>query len=83
MKDIKICIGSSCHLKGSEGVIETFQKLIKEYNLENEIELFASFCLNNCTEGVSVMRWDKKILSVSSTNAEEIFEKEIVPYVYN
>ena len=43
MKNIKICIGSSCHLKGAEEVIEAFQKLIKEYNLENEIELYALF----------------------------------------
>lgn len=81
MKNIKICIGSACHLKGSEKVIEAFQNLIKEYNLENEIELYASFCLNNCTDGVSVMRWDKKILSVCSNNVREVFDKEILPYI--
>ena len=81
MKNIKICIGSVCHLKGSEKVIEAFQNLIKEYNLENEIELYASFCLNNCTDGVSVMRWDKKILSVCSNNVREVFDKEILPYI--
>ena len=81
MKNIKICIGSSCHLKGSEEVIEAFQKLIKEYNLENEIELYASFCLNNCTDDVSVMRWDEKILSVCSKNARDVFYREIVPYI--
>ena len=81
MKNIKICIGSACHLKGSEKVIEDFQNLIKEYNLENEIELYASFCLNNCTDGVSVMRWDKKVLSVCSNNVREVFDKEILPYI--
>ena len=81
MKNIKICIGSSCHLKGAEEVIEAFQKLIKEYNLENEIELYASFCLNNCTDGVSVMRWDEKILSVCSKNARDVFDREIVTYI--
>lgn len=81
MKNIKICIGSACHLKGSEKVIEAFQNLIKEYNLENEIELYASFCLNNCTDGVSVMRWDKKVLSVCSNNVREVFDKEILPYI--
>ncbi|RDY25389.1 (2Fe-2S) ferredoxin domain-containing protein [Romboutsia weinsteinii] len=81
MKDIRICIGSSCHIKGSDEVVEEFKSLIKEYNLTKKIELYASFCLGRCTNEVSVMRWDDKVLSVSSKNAREIFEREIIPYI--
>lgn len=76
MKSIKICIGSACHLKGSYEVIEIFKKLIKENNLEQEIELCASFCLGNCKEAVSVMRWDGVVFSVDKENAKYIFERE-------
>ncbi|WP_195938343.1 (2Fe-2S) ferredoxin domain-containing protein [Romboutsia sp. 1001713B170131_170501_G6] len=76
MKSIKICIGSACHLKGSYEVIEIFKKLIKEKNLEQEIELCASFCLGNCKEAVSVMRWDGVVFSVDKENAKYIFERE-------
>ncbi|CEI72659.1 MULTISPECIES: (2Fe-2S) ferredoxin domain-containing protein [Romboutsia] len=76
MKSIKICIGSACHLKGSYEVIEAFKKLIKENNLEQEIELCASFCIGNCKEAVSVMRWDGVVFSVDKENAKDIFERE-------
>ena len=76
MKSIKICIGSACHLKGSYEVIEASKKLIKENNLEQEIELCASFCIGNCKEAVSVMRWDGVVFSVDKENAKDIFERE-------
>lgn len=78
MRTLKVCIGSSCHLKGSYDVIEGFQRLIKERNLENEIELKAAFCLGHCTEAVSVELWDGTIISVSKENIEEVFNDSIV-----
>ncbi|WP_042276594.1 (2Fe-2S) ferredoxin domain-containing protein [[Clostridium] dakarense] len=81
MKSIKICIGSACHIKGSEEVIEIFKNLISKYNLEDKVELLASFCLGKCTKAVSVMRWDGEILSVCKENAKDIFEKNIMPYI--
>ncbi len=50
---IKVCVGSSCHLKGSYDVVEAFKSLVKKYNVEDKIELQASFCLGNCLRGVS------------------------------
>lgn len=78
MKELRVCIGSACHLKGAYDVIKTFQKLIEENTLEEEIELKAAFCLGHCTEAVSVKRWDGEILSVSINNAEEIFQSKII-----
>lgn len=52
---IAICIGSSCHLKGSEELVRMFEKAIAENGLDNQIELVGSFCLNRCNrEGVTV-----------------------------
>ena len=51
---IKVCVGSSCHLKGSYDVVEAFKSLVKKYNVQDRIELQASFCLGNCLQGVSV-----------------------------
>lgn len=78
MKIVKVCIGSSCHIKGSYDIIERFNKLIIENGLEEDIEIGAVFCLGNCTNGVSVQRWDGKILSVSKENAREVFVNDIV-----
>ncbi len=52
---VSICIGSSCHLKGSEQLVELFQNKIKEQGLENDIVLSGSFCLGKCNRvGVTV-----------------------------
>ena len=67
---VTICIGSSCHLKGSRRVIEKFQELI------SRDELIGTFCMGHCQEGVCVTV-DDKFFSVSPDNAESFFEKEI------
>ncbi len=52
---VSICVGSSCHLKGSERLVELFQNKIKEEDLENNIVLSGSFCLGKCNRvGVTV-----------------------------
>jgi NADH:ubiquinone oxidoreductase subunit E len=78
MRDVRICIGSACHLKGSYEVIEIFQSIIKEMELDEKIELKAAFCLGRCTEAVSLERWDGEIFSASKDNAREVFKKHIL-----
>ncbi len=52
---VSICIGSSCHLKGSEKLVELFQSKIKEEHLEDDVVLSGSFCLGKCNRmGVTV-----------------------------
>lgn len=70
---ITVCIGSSCHLKGSRQVVEQIQRLISERNLEEKIELSGTFCMNNCQNGVCVSV-DEKIYSVSPDSVEEFFD---------
>ena len=50
---IKVCVGSSCHLKGSYDVIEKLKEVIDRYGVADKVELMASFCLGNCQNGVS------------------------------
>ena len=52
---ITVCIGSSCHIKGSRQVVEELQKLINEHDLKDKIELAGTFCVGKCQTGVSVM----------------------------
>lgn len=79
MEVIKICVGSSCHLKGSYEVIKKFQTLIVEQHLEDKIELRAAFCLGHCTEAVSVMIASGEIITVSPLTTDEIFESIVKP----
>ncbi|HAS78464.1 MAG TPA: hypothetical protein DCS38_01805, partial [Ruminococcus sp.] len=45
---VTICIGSSCHLKGSRQVVEKLQALIAENNLDEKVELSGTFCMGKC-----------------------------------
>lgn len=74
MKTIRVCVGSSCHVNGSYNVVQALNRIIKERELGEDIELVGSFCMGQCTEGVAV-ECDDIIYSVSVENAEEIFGK--------
>ena len=74
---ITVCIGSSCHIKGSRKVVEKLQTLIAENNLGEKVELGGTFCLNNCQQGVCVMV-DDKFFSVSPETTQEFFEENVL-----
>ncbi len=73
---ITVCIGSSCHLKGSRQVVEQLQNLIAEHKLEDKVELGATFCLGKCQQGVCVMV-DEDFHSVSPDTVEDFFENTV------
>ena len=73
---VTLCIGSSCHLKGSKQVLEQLQQLISDNNLGNKVELGGTFCMGNCKGGVCVTV-DGNLFSVTPETTEEFFEKEI------
>ena len=73
---VTVCIGSSCHIKGSRQVVEQLQKLIAENNLGDKVELGGTFCLGECQKGVCVMV-DEAFHSVSPENVGDFFEQNI------
>jgi len=75
---ITVCIGSSCHIKGSRQVVEELQKLINEHDLKDKIELAGTFCVGKCQTGVSVML-DKEYFSLSPETTDDFFKKEVLP----
>ena len=75
---ITICIGSSCHLKGSRLIVEELQKLVKENNLGDKIELAGQFCMGNCQNGVCVTI-DGETFSLTPADTRSFFEKDVLP----
>ena len=73
---VVVCIGSSCHLKGSRQVVEQLQYLIKNDNLGDKVELGGTFCMGKCQQGVCVTV-DDKFYSVSPETVDDFFVKEI------
>lgn len=77
---VTVCIGSSCHIKGSRQVVEQLQNLIAENNMDDKVELGGTFCLGNCQQGVCVMV-DESFYSVSPETVGDFFANEIVAKV--
>ena len=73
---ITVCIGSSCHIKGSRQVVEQLQYLIAENNLGDKIELGGTFCMGECQKGVCVTINDE-FYSVTPDTVNEFFEKNV------
>ena len=80
MLKITVCIGSSCHIKGSRQVVEQLQKLIAENNLGDKVDLGGTFCLGQCQQGVCV-KVNDEFHSVSPETVEEFFAKEVLAKV--
>ncbi|MDD4113417.1 MAG: (2Fe-2S) ferredoxin domain-containing protein [Herbinix sp.] len=74
---ITVCIGSSCHLKGSRQVVEKLQSLITENNLKEKVELAGTFCMGNCQSGVCVTV-DDLPFSLTPDDTMDFFHKEIL-----
>ncbi len=77
---VTICIGSSCHLKGSRPIIEQLQDLVNEHNLQDKVELSGAFCMQNCVNGVSVTV-DGEFFFCEAGNCERLFETQILETV--
>ena len=76
---IQVCVGSSCHLKGSHTIVKLMKKAIAENNLQDKVELKATFCLGKCgVAGVSVKIDDEIITGVTVENFDEIFNSYVL-----
>ena len=74
---ITICIGSSCHIKGSRRVVEQLQSLISDNNLEDKVELSGTFCMGECQKGVCVTV-DEVFYSVTPETTDKFFMENIL-----
>lgn len=75
---ITVCIGSSCHIKGSRLVVEGLRKLIEENHLQEKVQLSGTFCMGNCQQGVCV-GVDGQVHSVSPETVESFFSEQVLP----
>ena len=79
---ITVCIGSSCHVKGSRQVVRALQQLIADNNLADKVELGGTFCMSQCQLGVCVTV-DEEFYSVTPETAEQFFLDHVLAKVEN
>lgn len=76
---IQVCVGSSCHIKGSPEIVDLLREAVEENHLEHEITLAGSFCIGKCNRiGVTVQVDDEIHTGVTKENFREFFTENVL-----
>ena len=76
---IQICVGSSCHIKGSAEIVSLFQKAVEEYHLETEVTQAGSFCTGQCNRvGVTVQIDDETYTGLKVEDFKDFFKEKVL-----
>lgn len=76
---VQVCVGSSCHLRGSHEIVELLQKAVEDHHLEDEITLAGSFCIGKCNRiGVTIQINDDVHTGITTENFKEFFTENIL-----
>ena len=79
---VQICVGSSCHLKGSQEIVELFEKAVEEHGLDCDVVLSGSFCIGKCNRvGVTVQINDDVHVGVTKENFKEFFQANVLDVI--
>ena len=79
---VQICVGSSCHLKGSAEIVQMFENAITEYHIEDDVVLTGSFCIGKCNRvGVTVQVNDDIHVGVTTANFRDFFKENILDVI--
>ena len=79
---VQVCVGSSCHLKGSETIVRLLEGSIAEHHIEDEVVLTGSFCIGKCNRvGVTVQVNDDIHVGITSENFREFFKEHILDVI--
>ena len=81
---VQVCVGSSCHLKGSYEIVELFESAVKEHHIEDDVVLSGSFCIGKCNRvGVTVQVNDDVHIGITRENFRDFFNKNILEVIKN
>ena len=72
---IQVCVGSSCHLKGSMDIVGLLKKAIEDNHLERDVTLAGSFCTGRCNRnGVTITVDDDVYPGVTKEGFRDFFQ---------
>lgn len=78
MIEITVCVGSSCHVRGSYLLIKLFSSLLEDLNLKDKVELKGSFCMERCKEGMNLKINDDFYSIESPEEAKKLFDEKVL-----
>jgi NADH:ubiquinone oxidoreductase subunit E len=79
--DILVCIGSSCHARGSYKIMNELKAMITEKDLDSQVQIKVAFCLGYCRAGVTIKVDEQLVTGVTKENLTEVFDKYVLKKV--
>lgn len=79
---VQVCVGSSCHLKGSAEIVELLERAVEEHGIQDDVVLTGSFCIGKCNRvGVTVQVNDDVHVGITVENFSDFFRNNILALV--
>ena len=79
---VQVCVGSSCHLKGSPEIVELLERAVEEHNIQDDVVLTGSFCIGKCNRvGVTIQVNDDVHVGITVENFSDFFRNNILALV--
>ena len=51
---VSVCVGTSCYLRGSQKLLQKIMNYVREKDLENIVDVRATFCFEKCDNGPNI-----------------------------
>ena len=74
---VTVCVGSSCHVRGSRDLIKRFDQIIRDERLSDCVELKGSFCMERCGLGFNWQIDDEPFTSLSVADAVAVLRERV------
>ena len=79
---IQVCVGSSCHIRGSQEIVALLQNAVEEYHLEDKITLAGNFCVGKCNRvGVTVQVDEQVHTGITRENFKDFFNEKVLAVI--
>ncbi len=66
---VNVCAGTNCFLKGSQNILHDLLHQVEERNLQDQVQISASFCFENCDRGPTVSVNGRRIPNCTTETA--------------
>jgi NADH:ubiquinone oxidoreductase subunit E len=77
MKEVVICLGSSCFARGNKKLLKVVQTYIKENHLEGNVIFKGNHCFGKCNKGPFLKIDDNFYEQLTELKLLEVLKKEL------
>ena len=74
---IKVCVGTSCYVRGSRDILRRFSEELEARGLADSVELSAVFCMEHCDRGPNVQINGNEVHGVHVEDVPDLLQRAL------